>query len=144
MKPEVTSFFHEESNTVCHVVREAGGRHAAIIDAALDFDEAAGRTKTEFADRVIAFVREQGLMVDWILETHAHADHLSAAPYIKERLGGVLGIGENIRVVQDIFGKRGTEAGQFRTAHGICGDSQGALYVTEVEGQRVQKFVKKS
>ena len=88
------------SNTVCHVVREAAGRHAAIIDAALDFDEAAGRTKTEFADRVIAFVREQGLAVDWILETHAHADHLSAAPYLKEKLGGRIGIGEHISDVR--------------------------------------------
>ncbi len=103
MKPEVTSFFHEESNTVCHVVREAAGRHAAIIDAALDFDEAAGRTQTEFADRVIAFVREQGLVVDWILETHAHADHLSAAPYLKEKLGGRIGIGEHISDVQKLF-----------------------------------------
>ena len=103
MKPGITSFFHEESNTVCHVVCEPAGEHAAIIDAALDFDEAAGRTKTEFADRVIAFVREQGLVVDWILETHAHADHLSAAPYLKEQLGGRIGIGEHIKDVQKLF-----------------------------------------
>ena len=103
MQPKVTSFFHEESNTVCHVVCEPAGRHAAIIDAALDFDEAAGRTKTEFADRVIAFVREQGLVVDWILETHAHADHLSAAPWLKEQLGGRIGIGEHIKDVQKLF-----------------------------------------
>jgi glyoxylase-like metal-dependent hydrolase (beta-lactamase superfamily II) len=103
MQPKVTSFFHEESNTVCHVVCEPAGRHAAIIDAALDFDEAAGRTRTEFADRVIAFVREQGLVVDWILETHAHADHLSAAPWLKEQLGGRIGIGEHIKDVQKLF-----------------------------------------
>ena len=79
MKPEVTSFFHEDSNTICHVVREPAGEHCAIIDAVLDFDEAAGRTQTKFADRVAGFIREHSLEVDWILETHAHADHLSAA-----------------------------------------------------------------
>jgi len=103
MKPEVTSFFHEDSNTICHVVREPAGEHCAIIDAVLDFDEAAGRTKTQFADRVAGFVREQGLEVDWILETHAHADHLSAAPYLKQQLGGRIGIGEHITEVQKLF-----------------------------------------
>jgi glyoxylase-like metal-dependent hydrolase (beta-lactamase superfamily II) len=103
MKPDVTSFFHEDSNTICHVVCEPQGRHVAIIDAALDFDEAAGRTLTEFADRVVAFVREQGLIVEWILETHAHADHLSAAPYLKQQLGGRIGIGEHITDVQKLF-----------------------------------------
>jgi glyoxylase-like metal-dependent hydrolase (beta-lactamase superfamily II) len=103
MNPEVTSFFHEDSNTICHVVREPGGRHAAVIDAVLDFDEAAGRTTTEFADQVIAFVREQDLVVDWILETHAHADHLSAAPHLKQKLGGRIGIGEHITEVQKLF-----------------------------------------
>ena len=77
----------------------------AIVDSVLDYDAGAGRTATDAADKIIAFVRDQGLEVEWILETHVHADHLSAAPYIKERLGGALGIGENIRVVQDIFGK---------------------------------------
>jgi glyoxylase-like metal-dependent hydrolase (beta-lactamase superfamily II) len=103
MQPEVTSFFHEDSNTVCHVVREEGGRHAAVIDAVLDFDEAAGRTTTEFADQVIAFVRERDLVVDWILETHAHADHLSAAPHLKQQLGSRIGIGEHITEVQKLF-----------------------------------------
>lgn len=103
MKPEVTSFFHEESSTICHVVREPDGRRAAIIDAVLDFDEAAGRTTTGFADRVAGLVREHGLAVDWILETHAHADHLSAAPYLKQQLGGRIGIGEHITDVQRLF-----------------------------------------
>jgi glyoxylase-like metal-dependent hydrolase (beta-lactamase superfamily II) len=103
MKPEVTSFFHEDSNTICHVAAEAEGKHAAIIDAVLDFDEAAGRTGTAFADRVIAFVRANGLVLDWILETHAHADHLSAAPYLKQQLGGRIGIGEHIIDVQRLF-----------------------------------------
>jgi glyoxylase-like metal-dependent hydrolase (beta-lactamase superfamily II) len=103
MKPKVQSFFHEDSSTACHVVQEPDGKHAAIIDAALDFDEAAGRTGTAFADRVVASVRAQGLVIDWILETHAHADHLSAAPYLKQQLGGRIGIGEHITDVQKLF-----------------------------------------
>ena len=103
MSPEVRSFFHEESNTICHIVRGPDGNSCAIIDAVLDFNEAAGRTTTEFADRVAGFVREHGLQVDWILETHAHADHLSAAPYLKEQLGGRIGIGEHITDVQKLF-----------------------------------------
>jgi glyoxylase-like metal-dependent hydrolase (beta-lactamase superfamily II) len=103
MSPEVTSFFHDESSTICHVVRESEGTCCAVVDAVLDFDEAAGRTKTEFADQVAGFVREQGLEVVWILETHAHADHLSAAPYLKEQLGGRIGIGEHITDVQKLF-----------------------------------------
>jgi glyoxylase-like metal-dependent hydrolase (beta-lactamase superfamily II) len=103
MRPQVTSFFHEESSTVCHIVREPDGQRCAIIDAALDYDQAAGRTHTAFADQLIAFVRQHELAVDWILETHAHADHLSAAPYLRERLGGRIGIGEHITEVQRLF-----------------------------------------
>ena len=104
-RPEVTSFFDEPSNTASHVVRSPVSRRCAVIDSVLDYDAASGRTATESADELIAFIRQQGLEVEWILETHVHADHLSAAPYIKKRLGGALGIGENIRVVQDVFGK---------------------------------------
>ena len=103
MKPEVDSFFHEDSNTICHVVHEPAGRRCAIIDAALDFDQAAGRTTAAFADAIVAFVRERHLEVDWILETHAHADHLSAAPYLRGQLGGRIGIGEHITDVQRLF-----------------------------------------
>lgn len=103
IKPEVTSFFHEDSNTICHLVQAPGDQHCAIIDAALDFHQAAGRTDTAFADRVIAWVRDRDLAVDWILETHAHADHLSAAPYLKQQLGGRIGIGEHITDVQKLF-----------------------------------------
>jgi glyoxylase-like metal-dependent hydrolase (beta-lactamase superfamily II) len=103
MNPKVHSFFHEGSNTIAHVVRESAGRRCAIIDAALDFDQAAGRTGTDFADQIVRFVREQGLEVDWILETHAHADHLSAAPYLRKQLGGRIGIGEHITDVQKLF-----------------------------------------
>jgi glyoxylase-like metal-dependent hydrolase (beta-lactamase superfamily II) len=103
MSPEVHSFFHEESNTICHVVHEPTGRHCALIDAALDYDQAAGRTKTAFADAIVAFVRAHALEVDWILETHAHADHLSAAPYLRQQIGGRIGIGEHITEVQKLF-----------------------------------------
>lgn len=103
--PHVTAFFHDDSNTVTYVVAEATGKQCAIIDSVLDFDLKAGRTGTTSADAVIAFVREQGLTVDWILETHAHADHLSAAPYLKAQLGGQIGIGAQIIQVQSIFKK---------------------------------------
>src|SRR3977135_3253207 len=104
-RPEVISFFDEPTNTASHVVSDPASRRCAVVDSVLDYDAASGRTATEAADKIIAFVRDHGLEVEWILETHVHADHLSAAPYIKERLGGTLGIGENIRVVQGIFGK---------------------------------------
>ena len=105
MRPEVEAFFHEPTNTVSYIVRDPDSDACAIIDSVLDYDAAAGRTDTSTADRVVARVRELGLNVEWILETHVHADHLSAAPYLQERLGGRIGIGENIRVVQDTFGK---------------------------------------
>lgn len=105
MTPHVTAFFDEATYTVSYVVREPDGPHAAIIDSVLDFDPKSGRTSTASADRIIAFVREHGLTIDWILETHAHADHLSAAPYLKAALGGRIGIGEHITEVQQIFKK---------------------------------------
>jgi glyoxylase-like metal-dependent hydrolase (beta-lactamase superfamily II) len=114
MSPEVTAFFDEATNTVSYVVREPEGRAAAIVDSVLDFDYASGRTSTDSADAIIAFVRREGLQVEWILETHVHADHLSAAPYLQEKLGGKIGIGENIRVVQDTFGKVFNEGTEFQ------------------------------
>ena len=104
-RPQVTSFFDESTNTASHVVRGPTSRRCAVVDSVLDYDAASGRTATDSADELIAFTREQRLEVKWVLETHVHADHLSAAPYIKERLGGALGIGEQLRVVQDVFGK---------------------------------------
>ncbi|HVY16266.1 MAG TPA: MBL fold metallo-hydrolase [Rhodopila sp.] len=103
--PEVAAFFHEPTNTASYVVSDPASGRCAVIDSVLDYDAAAGRTAFTAADGIIAFVRKKGLQVEWILETHVHADHLSAAPYIKQSLGGRLGIGENIRVVQQIFGK---------------------------------------
>ncbi|MCX7889171.1 MAG: MBL fold metallo-hydrolase [Rhodobacteraceae bacterium] len=112
--PVVTGFFDEATNTVSYVVRDPASTSAAIIDSVLDFDYASGRTNTASADRLIDFVRANGLDVEWILETHVHADHLSAAPYLQERLGGRIGIGEKITVVQDTFGKVFNEGTEFR------------------------------
>ena len=109
MKPEVKSFFDPATFTVTHVVREHGGKHCAIVDPVRDFDPKSGRTSTKSADEVVAYVKKEGLIVDWILETHAHADHLTAAPYLKEKLGGKIAIGEHIKTVQQVF------AGVFHT-----------------------------
>jgi len=105
LHPEVFSFFDEPTNTASYVLKDPATNAAAIIDSVLDFDSAAGRTNTKAADEVIAFVKSRGLDVQWLLETHVHADHLSAAPYLKEKLGGKIAIGANITVVQDVFGK---------------------------------------
>jgi glyoxylase-like metal-dependent hydrolase (beta-lactamase superfamily II) len=114
MKPEVTSFFDEATNTITYVVRDPAGSACAIIDSVLDFDYASGRTDTSSADAVIAFVQDKGYRVEWLLETHVHADHLSAAPYLQEKLGGKIGIGHNITVVQDTFGKVFNEGTEFQ------------------------------
>ncbi|MDJ0630226.1 MAG: MBL fold metallo-hydrolase [Rhodobacter sp.] len=114
MQPIVTAFFDEATNTVSYVVRDPQGRSCAVIDSVLDFDYASGRTDTASADEVIAFIRENGLEVAWILETHVHADHLSAAPYLQQKLGGQIGIGGNIRIVQDTFGKVFNEGTEFQ------------------------------
>ncbi|TVQ53707.1 MAG: MBL fold metallo-hydrolase, partial [Rhodobacteraceae bacterium] len=103
--PQVTAFFDEPTNTVSYVVKDPESRACAIVDSVLDYDAAAGRTDTASADAIIAHVKERGLEVVWLLETHVHADHLSAAPYLQRHVGGRIGIGENIRIVQDTFGK---------------------------------------
>ena len=103
--PDVKAFFDEETFTVSYVVTDPETRHAAIVDSVLDYAYNSGRTSTKSADEVIAYVKAQGLSVDWLLETHAHADHLSAAPYLKEQLGGTIGIGSHIKRVQTVFGQ---------------------------------------
>jgi glyoxylase-like metal-dependent hydrolase (beta-lactamase superfamily II) len=103
MRPDVTPFFDMATNTVTYLVADPATRHAAVIDPVLDFDAASGRTGTEAADRVAAAVIEQDLAVDWLLETHVHADHLSGAPYLKQRIGGKIAIGEQISRVQEVF-----------------------------------------
>ncbi|WP_165855611.1 MBL fold metallo-hydrolase [Marinobacter sp. JSM 1782161] len=103
--PLVQSFFDEPTNTFSYVVRDPDSRACAIIDSVLDFDYAAGRTDVRSADAIIDYVQRNDLAVEWVLETHVHADHLSAAPYLNEHLGGQTGIGARIVEVQEIFGK---------------------------------------
>ncbi|TMM47279.1 MBL fold metallo-hydrolase [Qipengyuania marisflavi] len=105
LRPTIAGFFDEATNTVTYVVHDAASREAAIIDSVLDYDAASGRTGHASADRIVEYVGDSALSVKWIIETHAHADHLSAAPYLQERLGGKLGIGREITRVQDEFGK---------------------------------------
>jgi glyoxylase-like metal-dependent hydrolase (beta-lactamase superfamily II) len=103
MPPRVEAFFDGATSTVTYVVHSGEGTPCALIDPVLDFDPKSGRTSTASAQRVVEFVRQHGLRVEWLLETHAHADHLSAAPYLKEALGGRTAIGEQIRTVQGVF-----------------------------------------
>jgi glyoxylase-like metal-dependent hydrolase (beta-lactamase superfamily II) len=103
--PQVKTFFDEPTNTFSYVVKDPASNACAIIDSVLDFDYASGRTDVRSADDIIAYVKDNGLQVEWILETHVHADHLSAAPYLHKALGGKTGIGAMITVVQDTFGK---------------------------------------
>lgn len=114
VKPEVRPFFDPQTNTVSYVVRDPGSSACAVIDSVLDFDYAAARISYGSADAVIAFIREERLTLEWLIETHVHADHLSAAPYIQAALGGRVGIGERITVVQDVFGKVFNEGTDFQ------------------------------
>lgn len=102
-KPEVKAFFDEATFTVSYVVSDPASGRAAIIDPVLDFDPASGRTSTVSADKVVAFVKENKLTIDWILETHVHADHISGAPFLKEQLGGQTAIGRGVTAVQSTF-----------------------------------------
>lgn len=102
-KPEVKAFFDEATFTVSYVVSDPASGRAAIIDPVLDFDPASGRTSTASADKVVAFVKENKLTIDWILETHVHADHISGAPFLKEQLGGQTAIGRGVTAVQSTF-----------------------------------------
>lgn len=113
-RPEVTGFFDPDTNTISYVVKDPASPACAVIDSVLDLDYAAGRLATSSADRIVAFVRGHGLTVEWLIETHVHADHLSAAPYLQRELGGRIGIGAQITVVQDTFGKVFNEGTEFR------------------------------
>ncbi len=104
-KPDVKGFFDEATYTISYVVTDPETGRCAVIDSLLDYDAASGRTHTDSADRLIAHVRERGLTCEWIIDTHVHADHLTAAPYIKAQLGGRTAIGEHISTVQRVFGK---------------------------------------
>ena len=102
-KPNVSAFFDEATFTVTYVVSDPATGRAAVVDPVLDFDPASGRTSTTSADEVVAFVQDNKLGVDWVLETHVHADHLSGAPYIRETLGGKAAIGKDVTAVQEAF-----------------------------------------
>ena len=111
--PHIKAFFDEPTFTATYVVHDPATKTAAIIDSVLNFDQASGRTSFESADAIIDYVQAKGLSVEWILETHAHADHLSAAPYLQEHLGGKLAIGADIITVQEVFGRIFNEGTQF-------------------------------
>lgn len=114
-QPVVTGFFDEATNTISYVVADPATRRCAVIDSLLDFDQASGRTKTESSDRLIAFVRQQQLECEWIIDTHVHADHLTAAPYVRSQLGGKTAIGEKVAAVQRVFSKIFNEGQSFHT-----------------------------
>jgi glyoxylase-like metal-dependent hydrolase (beta-lactamase superfamily II) len=113
--PDVTSFFDEETNTVSYIVTDPSTKKCAIIDSVLDYDASSGHTATASADELIKFVSDNKLSVEWILETHAHADHFSAAPYLQKMLGGTIAIGEHIPDVQHVFGSLFNETKTFKT-----------------------------
>ncbi|OUY10132.1 MBL fold metallo-hydrolase [Acinetobacter indicus] len=102
--PIVKDFFHEDTNTFSYVVRDPATKACAIIDSVLDYDPASASTSTVHADKIIAYIKEQGLTVEWILETHVHADHLTAAQYLKAELGGKIAMSQKIGIVQETFG----------------------------------------
>ena len=114
VKPQVEAFFDAATNTISYVVKDPNSPSCAVIDSVMDIDYAAGRITYDHADAMIAYIRDNGLKLEWIIETHVHADHLSAAPYIQQQLGGKIGIGEMITVVQDTFGKVFNEGTEFQ------------------------------
>ena len=113
-RPDVSAFFDAQSNTISYVIKDPDSTSCAIIDAVMQFDYATGRLSYESADEIIDFITSNGLHLEWIIETHVHADHLSGAPYIQGQLGGKIGIGEYIQEVQDTFGKVFNEGTEFQ------------------------------
>ena len=114
MGPNITEFFDQATNTISYIVCDPNGSACAVIDSVLDFDFASGRTDTRSADKLINFIKENKLDVQWLLESHVHADHLSAAPYIQMEVGGKIGIGSHITDVQETFGKIFNEGTEFQ------------------------------
>lgn len=112
--PEVKGFFDPDTNTISYVVKDPASKSCAVVDSVMDIDYAAGRITYGHADKMIAWIKDNGLQLEWIIETHVHADHLSAAPYIQQKLGGKIGIGDKIMVVQDTFGKVFNEGTEFQ------------------------------
>lgn len=114
VQPEVRAYFDSATNTISYIVRDPATDACAIVDSVMDIDYAAGRITYEHADRLIEEINRENLRLEWIIETHVHADHLSAAPYIQERLGGKIGIGSKIMVIQEEFGKIFNEGTDFQ------------------------------
>ncbi len=114
VKPEVSAHFDEATNTITYIVKDPNSDHCAIIDSVMDIDYAAGRITYDAADALIKEIQDRGLTLDWIIETHVHADHLSAAPYLQQKLGGKIGVGEKIMVIQETFGKIFNEGTEFQ------------------------------
>jgi len=114
VRPEVKGFFDPQTNTISYVVKDPNSKACAVVDSVMDIDYAAGRITFEHADEIIDYVKQNDLQVEWLIETHVHADHLSAAPYIQEKLGGKIGIGDKITVVQETFGKVFNEGTEFQ------------------------------
>ncbi len=112
--PDVTAFFDAATNTISYIVKDPTSEACAIIDSVMDIDYAAGRITFEHADQMIAHIESRDLKLEWIIETHVHADHLSAAPYIQQKLGGKIGVGSKITIVQDVFGKVFNEGTEFQ------------------------------
>ncbi len=114
IQPDVQAFFDEATNTISYIVKDPTSNSCAIIDSVMDIDYAAGRITFDHADNLIRHIETHGLTLEWIIETHVHADHLSAAPYIQEKLGGKIGVGHKITVVQEVFGKVFNEGTEFQ------------------------------
>lgn len=114
IKPDVRAFFDPATNTITYIVKDPTSNACAVIDSVMDINYAAGRITSDHADEVIADIMARGLDLQWLIETHVHADHLSAAPYIQQKIGGKLGIGRNITIVQDTFGKVFNEGTEFQ------------------------------
>lgn len=114
VKPEVKAFFDPATNTISYVVKDPSSKACAIVDSVMDIDYAAGRITYDHADEMINYITANDLALEWLIESHVHADHLSAAPYIQQKLGGRIGIGRNITIVQDTFGKVFNEGTEFQ------------------------------
>ncbi|VAV92707.1 MBL-fold metallo-hydrolase superfamily [hydrothermal vent metagenome] len=114
VKPEVSAHFDEATNTITYIVKDPGSDACAVIDSVMDIDYAAGRITYDHADALIAEIKSRGLKLEWIIESHVHADHLSAAPYLQQELGGKIGVSEKIIVVQETFGKVFNEGTEFQ------------------------------
>ena len=112
--PDVTGYFDGESNTISYIVKDPASNACAVIDAVMEFDYSSGRTSFKLADQMIADIEKRGLQLEWLIETHVHADHLSGAPYMQEKLGGKIGIGSQITLIQETFGKIFNEGTEFQ------------------------------